>query len=149
MDQDTEAASWTFNITSLQSAKKGSVFLNVDALVSNRVDGGSGYSASRVRFTAACGDKRQVFKVKLVNPFRPIFSRNSLGIGWSASGHSSSPLRLSKFEGCSQITVTTGGPYARDRAIGFRQSSLSRGFSSAHPLSRRGVPSTSPRDASN
>ena len=129
VDQDTETASWTFNITSLQAAKTGTVYLNVDALVSNRVDGGSGYSASSVRFTAACGDKRQVLKVKLVNPFRPIFSGNSLGIGWSATGHSSSPLRLSRFEGCSQITVTTGGPYAQDRAIGFRQSSLSLGYS--------------------
>lgn len=127
--EDTDSASWTFNITSLQSAKKGAVYVNVDALVSNRVDGGSGYSASSVRFTASCGDVRQVLKVKLVNPFRPVFSGNSLGIGWAATGHSSAPLRLTKFEGCSQITITAGGPYAQDRAIGFRQSSVSIGFS--------------------
>ena len=127
--QDTDTASWTFNITSLQSAKKGSVYLNVDALVSNRVDGGSGYSASSVRFTATCGDVRQVLKVKLVNPFRPVFSGNTLGIGWAATGHSSAPLRLTKFTGCSQITITTGGPYAQERAIGFRQASLSLGYS--------------------
>lgn len=127
--QDTDSASWTFNITSLQSAKKGTVYLNVDALVSNRIDGGSGYSASSVRFTATCGDARQVLKVKLVNPFRPVFSGDSLGIGWGATGHSSAPLRLTKFDGCSQITITTGGPYAQERAIGFRQASLSLGFS--------------------
>ena len=127
--QDTDSASWTFNITSLQSAKQGTVYLNVDALVSNRVNGGSGYSASSVRFTAACGNVRQVLKVKLVNPFRPVFSGNSLGIGWAAAGHSSAPLRLTKFDGCSQITVTTGGPYAQERAIGFRQASLSLGYS--------------------
>ena len=58
--QDTDRASWTFNITSLQVAKPGTVYLNVDALVSNRVEGGSGYSASSVRFTASCGNARQV-----------------------------------------------------------------------------------------
>lgn len=127
--QDTDTASWTFNITSLQSAKRGQVYLNVDALVSNRVEGGSGYSASSVRFTARCGSIRQVLKVKLVNPFRPVYSGNSFGIGWAATGHSSSPFRLSKFEDCSQVTISTGGPYARERAIGFRQSSLSLSFS--------------------
>lgn len=127
--QDTDTASWTFNIGSLQSAKDGKVYLNVDALVSNRVEGGSGYSASSVRFAATCGNVRQNLKVKLINPFRPVFSGNSLGIGWAATGHSASPLRLSKFEGCSQITITTGGPYAQERAIGFRQSSLAIGYS--------------------
>ena len=127
--QDSDSASWTFNITSLKSAKPGMVHLNVDALVSNRVEGGSGYSASSVRFVATCGTVRQVLKVKLVNPFRPIYSGDSFGIGWAAMGHSSSPLRLSKFEDCSQITVRTQGAYAGERAIGFRQSSLSLGFS--------------------
>ena len=127
--QDTDTASWTFNITSLQSSKPGTVYLNVDALVSNRVEGGSGYSASSVRFSASCGSARQVLKVKLVNPFRPIFSGNTLGLGWAATGHSSAPLRLSKFDGCSQITITTGGAYAQERAIGFRQASLSLGYS--------------------
>jgi hypothetical protein len=127
--QDTDTASWTFNIGSLQSAKDGKVYLNVDALVSNRVEGGSGYSASSVRFAATCGNVRQNLKVKLVNPFRPVFSGNALGLGWSATGHSASPLRLSKFDGCSQITISTGGPYAQERAIGFRQSSLSLGYS--------------------
>lgn len=127
--QDTDSASWTFNITSLTPAKRGTVYLNVDALVSNRVEGGSGYSASSVRFVARCGDVKQTLKVKLVNPFRPVFSGNSLGIGWSATGHSSSPLRIEKFTGCTQITVTTGGPYAQERAIGFRQSSVSIGYS--------------------
>lgn len=127
--QDTDSASWTFNITSLQSAKRGSVYLNVEALVSNRVEGGSGYSVSRVRFVARCGDARQVLKVKLVNPFRPVFSGDSLGIGWAAMGHSTAPLSLDRFADCSQVTVSTEGPFRNDRAIGFRQSSLSLGFS--------------------
>jgi hypothetical protein len=107
----------------------GTVYLNVVALVSNRVEGGSGYSVNSVRFAATCGNVRQYLKVKLVNHFRPVFSGNSLGLGWTATGHSASPLRLSKFDGCSQITVTTGGPYAQQRAIGFQQSSLSLGYS--------------------
>ena len=127
--QDTDKASWTFNITSLQVAKPGTVYLNVDALVSNRVEGGSGYSANSVRFVASCSEGRQVLKVKLANPFRPIFSGDTLGLGWAATGHSSAPLKLSKFDGCSQITITTGGAYAQERAIGFRQASLALGYS--------------------
>lgn len=127
--QDTDSASWTFNVTSLRPAKRGTVYLNVDALVSNRVEGGSGYSASSVRFVARCGDVRQNLKVKLVNPFRPVYSGNSLGLGWAATGHSTSPLRVERFDGCTQITVTTEGAYAQERAIGFRQASLSLGYS--------------------
>jgi len=129
VQQDSDTASWTFNVGALESAKGGTVYLNVVALVSNRVEGGSGYSVNSVRFAATCGNVRQNLKVKLVNHFRPVFSGNSLGLGWTATGHSASPLRLSKFDGCSQITVTTGGPYAQQRAIGFQQSSLSLGYS--------------------
>jgi hypothetical protein len=72
-------ASWTFTIGSLQSAKDSKIYLNVDALVSNRVEAGSGYSASSVRFVARCGDVRQALRVKLVNPFR----QSSLALGYS------------------------------------------------------------------
>lgn len=125
---DTNTASWTFNIGSLEAAKAGTVRLNVNALVSNRVDGGAGYSASSVRFVASCGSARQILKVKLVNPFRPIFPGDSLGLGWAAMGHSSQPLRVARFAGCSQITVTTGGPYAQQRAVGFIPASLKFGY---------------------
>ena len=127
--QDTESATWTFNITSLASAKPGKVYLVANALVADRVDGGSGYSARGVRFTAACDGARQTLTVHLENPFRPVYDGNSLGIGQNAYGHSTSPLRLNRFDGCSQITIRVEGPFRQDRAIGFKQSSLVLGYS--------------------
>ena len=125
---DTHTASWTFNMGTLEGAQAGTVRLNVNALVSNRVDGGAGFSASSVRFVARCGSTRQVLKVKLVNPFRPIVPGDSLGLGWTAMGHSSQPLRVARFAGCAQIEVTIGGPYAQQRAIGFIPASLKFGY---------------------
>ena len=127
--QDTESATWTFNITSLASAKPGKVYLVVDALVADRIDGGSGFSARGVRFTASCNGARQTLTVHLQNPFRPVYDGNSLGIGQSAYGHSTSPLRLSRFDNCSQITIRVDGPFRQDRAIGLKQSSLVLGYS--------------------
>ena len=127
--QDTESATWTFNITSLASSKPGKVYLVANALVADRVDGGSGFSARGVRFTASCNGARQTLTVQLVNPFRPEYDGNSLGIGQNAYGHSTAPLRLSRFDGCSQITIRVDGPFRQDRAIGFKQSSLVLGYS--------------------
>ena len=127
--QDTESATWTFNITSLASAKPGKVYLVANALVADRVDGGSGFSARGVRFTASCNGARQTLTVQLLNPFKPEYDGNSLGIGQTAYGHSTSPLRLSRFDNCSQITIRVDGPFRQDRAIGFKQSSLVLGYS--------------------
>ena len=127
--QDTESATWTFNITSLASAKPGKIYLVADALVSNKVNGGSGYSARAVRFAVSCNGGRQTLTVHLENHFRPVYDGDSLGIGQAASGHSTAPLRLNRFEGCSQIQVRVDGPFRQDRAIGFKQSSLVLGYS--------------------
>ena len=127
--QDTETASWTFNITSLASAKPGSVYLNVEALVTNQPNGGSGFSATGVKFTATCGAASQTLVVKLVNHFRPVNPGDSLGLGYAASGHSSAALKLKRFDGCSQITVTTKGDYPQQRSIGFKQASAYLGYS--------------------
>jgi hypothetical protein len=129
VDHGTESATWTFNITSLDASKPGAVYLNVEALVSNRPAGGSGYSARGVRFVATCGQARQVLTVKLINHFRPIFPGDTFGIGYAAAGHSSDPLRLKRFSGCSQVQVRVDGPFASDRAIGFTQSSATLGYS--------------------
>lgn len=128
--QDTESAAWTFNITSLVSAKPGKVYLNVDALVTNRpTGGGSGHSAKSARFVASCGQARQVLIVKLVNPFRPVFDGDTFGVGYAASGHSASPLKMNRFAGCTQLEIRTQGAYAQQRAIGFRQASAYLGYS--------------------
>ena len=127
--QDSESASWTFNIGSLASAKKGTVHLNVQALVANKVDGGSGYSARGIKFTVSCGNATQVLNVNLVNHFRPIYSGDSLGLGQAASGHSTTALKMKRFEGCSQVTVQTKGAFPGQRAIGFKQESASFGYS--------------------
>ncbi|MGI9197485.1 MAG: hypothetical protein ACR2KE_08505 [Candidatus Nanopelagicales bacterium] len=127
--QDTESATWTFNITSLASADKNTVYLNIDALVSNKVGGGSGYSANGVKFVASCGSAKQILTVKLVNGYRPIYSGDSLGVGQAASGHSSAALKTSRFAGCTQLTVRTTGAYPQERAIGFIKTSATLGYS--------------------
>lgn len=128
--QDTETASWKFNITSLSAAKPGQVYLNVEAMVSNQSSGGgSGYSARAVRFTATCGQAKQVLLVHLVNHFRPTYPGDTLGIGQTASGHSSAPRRLNRFAACSEIVISVTGPFAQQRAIGLRQASATIGYS--------------------
>lgn len=127
--QDTETATWTFNITSLNAAQKNTVYLNVSALVSNKVGGGSGYSANGVKFVASCGTAKQLLTVRLINGYRPIYSGDSLGIGQTASGHSSAALKMNRFAGCTQIIVRTTGAYPQERAIGFTKSSATLGYS--------------------
>lgn len=127
--QDTESASWTFNITSLAAAKPGKVYLNIEALVANQVNGGSGYSARGVKFMVTCGNASQVLNVSLVNHFRPTYPGDTLGIGQTASGHSSTALKMKRFEGCSQVVIQTKGPFPQERAIGFKQASATLGYS--------------------
>ena len=127
--QDTESASWTFNITSLDAAKPGKVYLNIEALVSNKINGGSGYSARGVKFTVSCGNATQVLNVNLDNHFRPIYSGDTLGIGQTASGHSTTALRMKRFAGCTQVLIETKGAFPQQRAIGFKSTSASLGYS--------------------
>lgn len=126
-----QSATWTFDTAALAAARRGSVRLNVSALVTNRVNGGSGYSASGVKFLVTCAsDGRAVrLTVTLANPFRPIDPADSGGVGYQAYGASTSPLLLTRFAGCPVLTVSTAGPYRSGRHIAFKAESLTLGFS--------------------
>ena len=123
-----QTATWTFDVAGLSTAQPNSIYLNVNALVTNGVNGGSGYSAYAVKFTVACDTGRQLLVVKLANPFKPMDPANSNGLGYAAYGPSSSFLSLGKFAGCSTLTVTTAYPFTSGRHIAFNQQSAVLGF---------------------
>ena len=124
-----QQASWTFDLEGLADARARSAYLNVSGLVTNGTNGGSGYSASSVKFQATCETGSQLLLVKMVNPFRPTDPQDSAGLGYAAYGASSSPLNLPKFEGCTTLTVTAAFPYTAGRHIAFKQESLTIGYS--------------------
>lgn len=123
-----DSATWTFNTDSLSGAERKGIYLNVSALVTNKDNGGSGFSARAVKFVATCGSKSQRLEVSLRNPFRPVVKDNTFGIGYAAYGSSSSPLRLDKLGSCSTITITAKAPFPSDRHIGFTDSSVKIAF---------------------
>ncbi|MBK9739942.1 MAG: hypothetical protein IPO93_10585 [Actinobacteria bacterium] len=123
-----QTATWTFDVAGLATAKPRSVYLNVSALVTNGVSGGSGYSAYSVKFDVACETGRQLLSVKLTNPFKPMDPADSGGLGYAAYGASSSFLQTEKFAGCSAITVTAAYPFTSGRHVAFNQQSAILGF---------------------
>lgn len=83
---------WTFDVTGLEGARPGSVYLNMTALVTKGVNGGSGYSGSlRVQLVGA---HTTTGSITLTNPFRPRDSRtmptgDTQGVGYQAYGATS------------------------------------------------------------
>lgn len=83
---------WTFDVTGLQGARSGSVYLNMTALVTKGINGGSGYSGSlSVQFVGA---HTTTGGITLTNPFRPRDSRttptgDTQGVGYQAYGATS------------------------------------------------------------
>lgn len=124
-----QSATWTFDVAGLATAQPRSIYLNVSALVTNGADGGSGYSASSVKFDVSCATGRQLLIVKLTNPFKPMDPGNSNGVGYAAYGASGAALNLDKFVGCSTLTVTTAYPFTSGRHVAFNQQSAILGFS--------------------
>lgn len=122
-------AVWTFDLAGLAGASTRSAYLNVNGLVTNGVNGGSGYSAMSVKFLATCEAGSQVLTAKLVNPFRPTDPVNSGGIGYAAYGASGAPINLPKFSGCTTMTVTVAYPFTSGRHIAFKKDALTIGFS--------------------
>lgn len=122
-------ATWNFDADSLDEARSKTVYLNVNALVTNGTNGGSGYSADSVKFLVTCGSKSYKSKVKLSNPYRPVDSQNSNGVGYSAYGASSSPLKFKSFTACDEITVRVAYPFLSGRHIAFKKESVVLGYS--------------------
>ena len=81
-----ESATWVFETKALQNAKLNSVYLNLAPLVTNGADGGSGFGGM-VTLQIEGAKPHQATSV-LSNPFRPIDSQNSSGIGYQTYGSS-------------------------------------------------------------
>lgn len=124
-----QTATWTFDLAPLASAKQSSIYLNVNALVTNGVNGGSGFSATGVKFIASCNNKSQVLTLSLNNPFKPRDPADSAGVGYAAYGSSSAAVNLKRFPGCTTLSVSTAAPYPAGRHVAFRQDSAVLGFS--------------------
>ena len=95
-------ASWTFDVSGMQAAKSGSAFLNLNALATKGVSGGSGWSGS-LSLTLV-GTKTKKAMIYLANPFRPRSSTDSGGVGYAAYGAVAIPSRV--YRGATTITVT-------------------------------------------
>ncbi len=102
-----QSATYTFNTSALQTAKSGSVNLNVSALVTNGVNGGSGY-ATMLKLTVSNGLKTGTIFVPLTNPFRPIDPENSGGVGYQTYGHAY--VSSSFLKGAQALTLTYSLP---------------------------------------
>ena len=95
-------ASWTFDVSGLQTAKRGTVYLNLNPLATRGVSGGSGWSGS-LSLTLA-GNKVKKAVISAVNPFRPRSSANSAGVGYQAYGSVAIPSGV--YRGATTITIT-------------------------------------------
>lgn len=124
-----ESATWTFDVSTLTPVQKRSVFLNVNALVTNGVNGGSGFSAKNVKFLVTCtaGARALRYTVNLINPFRPVDPADSGGLGYAAYGSSTSGLNLARGT-CTTVTVTTAAPFVGGRHIAFRADAATLGY---------------------
>ena len=80
-------ASWEFDTAALAGARLDSVYLNVSALVTDGINGGSGYDC-KVRFYVSVPSGVGGYStVTTVNPFRPQSPENSGGVGYQVYGH--------------------------------------------------------------
>jgi hypothetical protein len=97
----------------MQAAKSGSVFLNLNALATKGVSGGSGWSGSlSLRLKGA---NTTTVVISLNNPFRPRSSTDSGGVGYQAYGAVAIPSSV--YLGATTIKVTavrSGGSVSGD-----------------------------------
>ena len=97
-----DTASWTFDASGLQAAKRGTVFLNLNALATKGVSGGSGWSGSlSLKFV---GTNTKKATVSVSNPFRPRSTTDSAGVGYAAYGSVAIPMSV--YRGATTITIS-------------------------------------------
>lgn len=95
------SASWTFDVSGMQAAKRGSVFLNLNALATKGVSGGSGWSGSlSLKFV---GTKTKKATISVNNPFRPRSTTDSAGVGYATYGSVAIPASV--YRGATTITI--------------------------------------------
>jgi len=77
-------AQWSWNRISLTPSQ---AYINFHLLVTNEVDGGSGFSATaKIKILNQWGQVVEQGQVNLINPFKPQFSGDTQGVGYSAYG---------------------------------------------------------------
>jgi hypothetical protein len=120
-------ATWTFNVHPLQGVKKNSMYLNFAPLVTNGVDGGSGYSTNCV--VTVEGKTTKKMTITLDNPYRPIDPENSGGVGYQCYGHSSSCIPASVWKGATTLKVTVSFPFPKGYHVAVKSDAMTLGFS--------------------
>ncbi len=95
-------ASWTFDVSGMQTAKRGSVYLNLNPLVTKGVSGGPGWSGS-LSLTLV-GNKTKKTVLSATNPFRPRSLTDSSGVGYQAYGAVAIPSSV--YRGATTLTIT-------------------------------------------
>lgn len=85
LTQTGDRASWTFKLES-EPVKVKAAALNFSLLVTNQVNGGSGYTSNpKVKIFDLNGNMLGSSTLYLVNTFRPKYPENTVGIGYPAS----------------------------------------------------------------
>ena len=97
-----DTASWTFNVSGVQNARNGSVYLNLNPLATKGVNGGSGWSGSlSLKLVGKTTKKATIYPN---NPFRPQSLTDSGGVGYQT--YSAVAIPSSVYKSVATITVT-------------------------------------------
>jgi len=121
-----QTATWTFDGSQLAGAQPGKVYLNVTALVTNGVNGGSGYDTP-IKLKVTSASASQTVTVALKNPFKPKDPENSGGVGYTCYG-SGGPVSSKIVKGGGEIKITTSYPFTKGCHVAVNAGSVSMGF---------------------
>lgn len=117
-------ATWVFEVGALQGAKN--IYLNLNPLVTNGVNGGSGYDTT-VKYTIQ-GAKTHTGTINVVNPFGPTDPQNSGGLGYQCYGHSGS-IPTPVIKGCTMVKVIVSYPFPAGKHVAVNKGAASFGYS--------------------
>jgi hypothetical protein len=120
-----QTATWTFDTRELRGARD--VYINFNPLVTNGVNGGSGYDT-------AChllieGATTRTINVLVVNPYRPVDPSNSGGVGYQCYGHSPTSIPPSVYTNVARIKVRISYPFASGRHVAVNAACMTLGYS--------------------
>jgi hypothetical protein len=88
------SATWTFSTNGVRSARSGTVYFQFSPLVTNHVNGGSGYARSikviiRGKSISPSVTRSSTTSASLYNPFRPTINEDTGGLGYQTYGFAS------------------------------------------------------------
>jgi len=118
-------ATWIFDAEALQSADMKKVYLNIEALATNGVSGGSGYDTT-VKVSVV-GKSSFTSTVHLINPYRPQDPDDSQGVGYRVYGHSTI-IPQSLIKDAKDISVTIMWPTVDSNHVAVNKDSVTIGY---------------------